>query len=125
MARFYTDNDVPVALADRLRAEGHDATATRDMHLQRADDDAQLSLAAQRGWILVTHNRKDFRLLHDAWRRWGRDWGVTPRHPGILIVPQRSAEELIALVRDFLTLALPLENELYEWSPAAGWSRRP
>lgn len=41
--------------------------------MERASDDAHLSLAARSGWILVTHNAKDFILLHAAWRRWARE----------------------------------------------------
>lgn len=41
--------------------------------MERASDDAHLSLTARSGWILVTHNAKDFILLHAAWRRWARE----------------------------------------------------
>ena len=89
MAGIYTDNDVPLRVAPLLRARGHGVTPTRDLGRSAALDDDQLLLAAQRGWTLVTHNRKDYELLHDAWRRWFSAFAVAATHAGILILPHR------------------------------------
>jgi predicted nuclease of predicted toxin-antitoxin system len=66
MAAFYLDNDVDVALATLLQAQGHTATTVRDLRLQRASDAEHLLLAAQNEWIMVTLNAGHFRVLHDA-----------------------------------------------------------
>ena len=87
MASFYTDHDVALQVALLLRQIGHTAITARDLGLERAGDDEHLLTAAQRGWILVTHNRQHFLLLHDAWRRWLRVFGVSTVHAGILHTP--------------------------------------
>jgi predicted nuclease of predicted toxin-antitoxin system len=66
VASFYIDHDVNVRVAQHLHALGHAARTARDLQLERAQDDQQLLVAAQNGWTLVTHNRKDFILLHRA-----------------------------------------------------------
>ncbi|MGI8827950.1 MAG: DUF5615 family PIN-like protein [Chloroflexota bacterium] len=68
MAELYLDNDVSLRLAPLLRAAGHRVITTRELELADATDDAQLLTAAQQHWILITSNRGDFRLFHDAWR---------------------------------------------------------
>jgi predicted nuclease of predicted toxin-antitoxin system len=74
MAALYLDEDVPVELADLLRARGHSATTTRnESRLGRPDPD-QLLFTAKNGFVLVTHNRRDFARLHEAWLLWARDW---------------------------------------------------
>ncbi len=93
--------------------------------MERASDDAHLSLAARSGWILVTHNAKDFILLHAAWRRWAREWGAEARHAGSLILStsasrRRATHELLDLVR----LHTDLTDELYTWRAATGRAQR-
>lgn len=94
--------------------------------MERASDDAHLSLAARAGWILITHNAKDFILLHAAWRRWAREWGAEAHHEGTLVMspsasPRRAAHELLDLVRSHRGLT----DELYTWRAATGWSQQP
>ena len=128
MAGIYTDNDVPLRVAPLLRARGHDVTTTRDLGRTAARDDDQLLLAAQRGWTLVTHNRRDYELLHDAWRRWFSAFGIVEMHAGILVLPQKpqlSAEQIAQEVDALLTSGAPLANELYRWQRLGGWLRRP
>lgn len=87
MADLYLDNDVSLRLAPLLRIAGHEVVTTRGLGVVTATDDAQLLTAAQDGWILVTPNRRDFRLLHDAWRTWAPAFGLAlPSHPGILVL---------------------------------------
>lgn len=124
MASFYTDHNVDIELAVLLRAAGHEARTTRDRSRETAKDGAQLLLTAARGWTLITQNRKDFELLHDAWRIWTAAWSVDWRHAGILVLPQpRPAEECMVLLSAFLAEGRPLTNEHYLWRPATGWRR--
>ncbi|MGH2449075.1 MAG: DUF5615 family PIN-like protein [Chloroflexota bacterium] len=87
MAELYLDNDVSLRLVPLLRAAGHEVTTTRGLGVTAATDDAQLLIAARNGWTLVTSNRRDFRLLHDAWRTWPPAFGLAlppaPRHSGV------------------------------------------
>ena len=125
MASFYTDHNVDLELAALLRAAGYEAWTTRDLARETAKDGAQLLLAAERGWTLVTQNRKDFELLHDAWRVWTAAWAVASQHAGILVLPQpRPADECMALLSALLDADPPLMNELHLWRPATGWQRR-
>ena len=70
MAAFYLDNDVNIRVSTLLRAADHHAITTRDLGLESASDEEQLLLAAQQGWIFVSHNEADFVLLDAAWQLW-------------------------------------------------------
>jgi hypothetical protein len=70
---------------------------------------------------LVTHNRKDFELLHAAWIRWSGAWQTTAQHVGILILPQAWSVERAVLELSSATTSLVLPNHLYRYLPASGW----
>jgi len=128
MPEFYLDHNVSAELARLLRATGHIVIAARDIRLEHAKDDEHLLVAAQRDWVLISHNEGDFVLLHAAWRRWSAAWGVTESHSGILIVPQfpRATSPQVAQALDDLMGTHPLlTNDLYFWRPASGWHRHP
>lgn len=127
VANLYHDHNVAREITHSVRRAGHLVTTARDIGMDRAKDDEQLLVAAQRNWILVSHNREDFFLLHDAWRRWSRAWGVTTTHPGILVVAQmppawhrRIADEIVR----FVELNPVLSDTLHMWRPTRGWQLR-
>ena len=124
MASFYTDHDVALQVAVLLREHGHTALTARVIGLERAGDHEHLLTTAQRGWILVTHNRQDFFLLHDAWRHWFQVLNVSVVHAGILILPHGLPSQTVQFLEDFLLSGLPLSNELYVWRPLSGWTPR-
>lgn len=124
MADLYLDSDVPVRVAQLLRAAGHDAVTAAEQGRRRATDDEQLLAAAQQGRTVVSHNRKDFVLLHDAWRRWPWAYGLTlPPHPGILIVNQLGDRAIADAVLRVVAAdpRAPLANSLYWWRASGGW----
>jgi len=124
VARFYLDHDVSLGLSPLLSRIGHDVRAAQEMGLAQATDDSQLLTAAQQGQIFLTHNRKDYVLLNDAWSRWPRAWGVSaPQHAGILVLDQRPELELATAVEALLTTMPPaqLANALYWWRYRVGW----
>jgi hypothetical protein len=127
VARFHLDHNVSRWLAPRLRTAGHDAVTARDAGLEQAGDDEQLLTAAQQVRILLTHNRRHYALLHDAWRRWPAAWAVAaPPHAGILVLDPADEDVLAAaLLRAFLATAppAPLANALYWWRSPGGWHR--
>ena len=128
MADLYVDQNISFDLIALLRGRGHTAVTARDLGLERARDDEHLLVAAERGRTLLTYNRDDFELLHDAWRRWSTAWQATATHAGILIVPpppHRSVAEAAGEVDSLLASGYPLANELYRWRPVGGWVRRP
>jgi hypothetical protein len=61
---FYADENISFALNDALRSYGHVVFTTRDERRLGASDGSQLLYAADRGWIILTHNRADFTMLH-------------------------------------------------------------
>ncbi|HVC33640.1 MAG TPA: DUF5615 family PIN-like protein [Chloroflexota bacterium] len=122
MAALYTDHDFALEVSIFPRGAGHIAIAAHDLKREEAGDDEQLLTAAQHAWTLVTHNRKDFTLLHNAWRRWARAWGVVPVHAGILVLPRGSPSSLAERVSVLFESNPPLTNALYTWKTGVGWS---
>jgi hypothetical protein len=119
-------------LAEALRALGHDALATEEIGAKGTPDHLQLIEARERGRRFVTHNNRDFRLLHRAWRDWPNRWGVAgvPSHPGILILAQDDgaggklgSARLASLVDGFATDANHgrLDGRAFGWSRLTGW----
>ena len=83
MADFYADQNISLDLIALLRGRGHTAVTARNLGLERARDDEHLLVAAERDRLLLTYNRDDFELLHDAWHRWLRKLQVRPFHRGL------------------------------------------
>lgn len=128
MARLHIDHNVSAVLVTLLRAGGHDIVTAGELALTAAGDDVHLLAAAEDRRALLTYNKKDFRLLHDAWRHWSVAWQVVPRHADSLILkqpPKWPTPEAAPEVDRFLRSARALDNELYEWRRASGRVRRP
>lgn len=126
MADFYVDHDVAVQLGRELRALDHSATTARDLGQERATDGEQLLTAATRSWILVSHNKKDFRLLHNAWLTWRGAWSVRMEHAGVLVIPYAPAEQSAQRVHEFtLGGGGRIPNEMYEFTTQSGWTPWP
>jgi hypothetical protein len=127
VARLYLDHNISRNLIIPLRSAGHDVVAVRDIGLTRATDEAQLLEAVRQGRILVTHNRTDFTLLHDAWMTWPSGLGVGfPVHPGILVVDTAPSDVLSTVVEELIRHMPPAESEngLFWWHRHEGWRRR-
>jgi predicted nuclease of predicted toxin-antitoxin system len=86
--KLYFDHDVDVALAERLRQDGHDVLTTREVGHAEALDEQQLAFATREARAFLTHNRRDFRRLHREWTERGR------LHGGIVISAHLPLEEL-------------------------------
>ena len=127
MAAFLLGEDVSEEAAPRLKDAGHRAVTVRELNLKGAKDYVILLRGAETGRIVVTHNGGDFFLLHGAWLLWSRAWGVTPRHAGILVMPQMAQLRPAALVHEldaFAAAGLAVENTLYVWRARGGLVRR-
>lgn len=123
MAAVYLDADVAVALAELLRAAGHDAVTADDEGMKYARDSAQMLAAWRRGRVVITHNGKDFPDHHEAWQTWPAAWGVaTPRHPGVIVVAQVGEEKLATILSTFFADGHATADRLYRWRPSDGWS---
>ena len=103
---------------------GHTATTPSELGTERAGDADHLLEATQQRRILVTHNRKDFLLLHNAWHT----WAMAVPHAGILVLPQGSA---VLLAERLSTFALDhfagsIEGQLHLYSSSRGvWELLP
>jgi len=124
---FFLDEDVCARLADSLRDMGYTVTDTHDERREGIRDPRQLLFAAERNLTVITHNRRDFLLLHDAWLTWTHEWQVNRRHSGILVLDQLPPSDLPIAARAIHAHATNLDdaspgNTLYSWTRAAGWS---
>ena len=78
MARFYTNENIPLQVVKELRLLGHDVLTSHEAGKANAavPDSEVLAFAAADGRILLSHNRRHFLRLHQ--RR-------TERHAGIVL----------------------------------------
>jgi hypothetical protein len=124
VSRLCLDHNISMKLAPLLEREGHDVEITRDVGGARWTDDALFLATTQSGRIFITHNRKDFRLLHDAWMTWPAAFGLAlPPHPGILLLDQSSPETLMRVLTHFLDATPPerFANGIFWWHRHDGW----
>jgi urease accessory protein UreE len=107
LATLYLDEDVSHHIRPLLEATGHTIYTTYQQGRAETSDGDQLLYAAANAWTIISHNRRDFELLHDAWLRWTRAWSLGNRHLGILIISQRISHHDNATVIDTLLSAHP------------------
>ena len=127
MAELYFDHNISRDVRVLLEQSGHRVLATREIGHERLPDDAQLLFAAKSGRIIVTHNRNDFQMLHDAWLTWPAAFGMSlPAHPGVLVLDQAPSTTLATVLVDFLdaTAAERIANALFWWHRHDGWRQR-
>jgi hypothetical protein len=127
VADFSFDENVSEDTAHALSELGHDVLTTRQAGNKGLDDVRQLTLAVRLGRIFVTYNRRDFLLLHRAWRLWSHEWGVSghARHNRILILvqPPRLAPDRAAFLLDrFVADQGAIANHVFAWQPAGEWT---
>ena len=80
--RIYTDEHVPVVIAEDLRRRGIDAESVRDAGKLGLSDEEQLVYAARRQAVLFTHD-DDLLKLARRWEQSGSE------HWGILFSPEK------------------------------------
>jgi hypothetical protein len=90
---LYTDEDITDRLAEVLRERGYDAESALGAGTMGFSDEQQLVFAADRGWTLLTYNRKDFSVLAQLWQDTGRE------HAGVIISRQFSNRQIGEMLR--------------------------
>ncbi|MGI8857145.1 MAG: DUF5615 family PIN-like protein [Thermomicrobiales bacterium] len=117
MVSLYCDEDVNPKIAILLSHVGHSVRTTTDERRTGAWDPDQLAFATDQGSILITHNRRDFRTLHDAWMQWLPRWRERQPHSGILILDHGPLPVVIAeAIRAFLVTApLSIAGQTHDW----------
>ena len=85
---LYLDEDVPVLIADLIKARGFAATTTRDAGQLQNTDPEQLAHAVSQQKTLVTHNRVDFEQLAQEY------FEREKKHYGIIFAVRHSPQEI-------------------------------
>lgn len=103
MATLYTNENVPLPVAEELRRLGHDVMTVQESGLggQSIPDHTVLKFAIDHGRGLITLNRRHFVKLHEE----------TPGHPGIIVCTTDS---------DFLALAARIDTAVRKTPSLAG-----
>lgn len=109
----YLDECVPHMLAEALHERGFFVASAAEVGNAGLNDSQQLSYAADRGWVLVTHNRNDFQRLNIAFRRDGIP------HSGIIVLPDSPPFERLVIRAAMMlswiqTLPSP-DSQLFKW----------
>ena len=82
--RLLLDEHFAPAVAEQLRARGHDVVAVAELpHLQSCPDEVILEQAAGDARSALSENARDFMLLHEQWRKRG------DLHSGIVLTSRR------------------------------------
>jgi hypothetical protein len=130
---FALDEDVSHDLAVLLRLRGLNAKSAKELGRLRLTDSQVLLRAVEDRQTLITHNGKDFLLLHEALLTWGRRWEREivrqterelhlPRHAGIAIIPHGQPQHLAAILEEFAARSAGLlDDRLFIWSAIVGW----
>lgn len=125
MASLYIDEDNGRTIAALLRSLGHDVVWAREHRSPGTTDELQFVAAVQLGRIFVTHNERDFVLLHRAWVAWPQELNVRwPVHRGVLVIPQPPTlpvNHAATQIDELLQSGSPLTNAYYIWKHERGW----
>lgn len=108
---IYLNENVAVRLAQLLKQRGISAIHTLHVNPPSLSDNQQLQYAAGYGYILLTHNRKHFRHLHNEWIYHGK------KHAGILVVRHDTPERLAERIERFMKEIYPSLNLPFCTSP--------
>ena len=106
--RLLLDEHLSPAIAEQLRARGHDAVTAAEAGLAGVADERVLSWAVRERRAVVTNNVRDFRPLHaDSLK-------TSSAHYGIVLVPTGK----YSLRRDQLGQLVAALDQLLARSPA-------
>ena len=126
---LYFDENMDQELEVILRGMGYTVHTVDEVAARSEDDSTHLRISTERGWVLITQNRRDFRRLHWLWTTLYK-WGVLQEeHSGILTIYQQRRElyhEWASAIHDLLESRDALRSEMYMWRPSRStWEREP
>jgi predicted nuclease of predicted toxin-antitoxin system len=104
----YMDECVRLSLTARLRLRGFTVFTARDEGLAGLSDRQQLAYATRQGWLIVSHNTRDFIRLHRQ----------IPIHTGIITLPATNLnlqEIRAALLIDWAATFPDHRSRLFRW----------
>ncbi len=100
--KVYVDEDVPLSFSQALLNRGVDVVTTGGAGNKGFSDSEQLIFAVGSDRSIVTHNKKDFILLHNEYLRSGKI------HAGIIVTDQLPVS---VMLRRFMKLWFSLTVE--------------
>ena len=96
---IYLDENVHVLIARIIQSHGFKAVTTQDVGRKGVSDSEQLEYASREGYVILTHDRRDFEELAAEYFAAGKE------HCGIVILadnsPQEIARRMITILNDF------------------------
>ncbi len=98
---FYLNENIAIRLADLLSQKDIKSVHTLRVGNQGASDEAQLEYAATNNYVLLTHNRRHFRRLHNRWVQNQKS------HAGIVIVRCAEPDNLAERIHAFCDQMYP------------------
>ena len=99
--KIYLDEDIPFSFAQALTNRGVDVLTTQQAGNLKWSDAEQLVFAIQQMRTLLTHNKRDFILLHNKYLQSGEE------HAGIIVSDQLPTG---VLLKRFMKLWFSLSN---------------
>lgn len=110
---LYLNENINIRLVGLLSARGINSIHTISVRNRQLSDLFQLEYAAQNNYIILTHNRWDYRKLHEEWTSQGK------KHAGIIGIgcgePDRLADRVARFFRDIYPTLTP---PFYQVPPA-------
>ena len=86
---LFLDEDVRVLLAEVLRSRGYTATHVLEAERTGISDSEQLAYAAEHKMAILTHNIRDYVVLHKSYQARGKS------HFGIIVSEQIPFNDLL------------------------------
>ena len=126
---LYFDENMPQEMEGFLRGMGYTVHTVVEISARSEDDSTQLRISTERGWVLITQNRRDFRRLHWLWTTF-HNWDVLPQaHSGVLTIYRQRPElmaEWAAAIHEFLQGREHIRGKMYMWRPSRNeWEEEP
>jgi hypothetical protein len=103
--RLLLDEHYASAIAQQLRAAGHDAESVSERNLRGIDDEPLLVLCDHESRALLTNNVRDFVPLTREWAAAGRD------HAGLIFTSDASLPRHRGTIGRYVTLLAALMTE--------------
>ena len=98
---LYLNENINPALGKILSALGIHSVHTLQVGNKQVSDDFQLAYAAEHNYIVLTHNRWDFRKLHEEWMKRKK------YHSGIIVIGNGELEHLSKRIVKFFKEKYP------------------
>lgn len=110
---LYLNENIDVNLEHLLASCGIRSVHTLQVGHQSVSDEFQLDYAARNDYIVLTHNRWDFRRLHERWLKRGK------KHAGIIVIGNGEPETLAERIQRFFQEKYPHLTPPFCESPPA------